>query len=78
MTDLLWQGLDALIVALITLLGYELHAFLVRDKNEPVITHIVRRWRGDSLWKKIVVFTGCTIVAWSIQFLGFHFAFDVA
>lgn len=75
MNDFLWAGVDGLIVALIALLGYELHAWLTRD--EPTISWIVRRWRGDSLWRKLVVFIPITIIACSIQFLGVHFVFNV-
>lgn len=75
MTDLLWYGLNAVVLALVTLLGYELHAWLTRD--EPTISWIVRRWRGTTLWRKILIMVVTTIIAWSIQFLGIHFAFNV-
>lgn len=61
-------------VALVTLLGYEWHAW--RKGPEPTISAIVRIW-DRPLLRRVLVFASVTLVAWSIQFLAVHFVWNV-
>lgn len=76
MVTLLYTGAAALVVALVTILTYEWHAW--RTGKEPTISTEVRLWDHKTVWgRRTFVFTAITIIAWSIQFLAIHFVFNV-
>lgn len=75
MTDILWYGFDALITAVIAILGYEIHAWLTRE--EPTISWLVRRWRGKFLWRRMLILSICFFIGFCIQFLGIHFSYNI-
>lgn len=56
------------------LLGYESGAAFFGEG--ATISNIVRRWRGHSKLRRALIIAACTIVAWSVQFLAFHFGWD--
>jgi hypothetical protein len=71
----LYTGAASLVVALVSLLGYEYHAW--RKGPEPTISDIVRAWDRKAWLRKLLIFVAITVVAQSIQFLAIHFDFPV-